>query len=557
VWIVLVYPRWKGIVGVQREWLTEVRHARLNLGAKLCLVTFAAIVLWNLFTAWYLPPRDWDSLAYHLPIAATYYQEHTIRLIPSPSVWVRYYPIDGELLQLWNVMFVRDDRLIEIAFLPAIVTGLLAVYGLARELGASRSSAVLGAAIVAFATGTLVEMAMSLNDALLAALVAMGMYIVVALLPHRRFVGGSATWIAAAGVGTAGGLCAGVKFNGAVYSVGLVVLFVYSAIASRRHGEGGRASKARPLIGSLAAIVLIGLALSIYPLVRNVMSAGNPLAPFDVSLGRWRLFEGQKQIEEFIGWTTPPEVVDKGVLARFLYVWREPTGSVYDLSLGGLGGGWFAVGLPAALVWLGYAILQRRTVDLMLCGLLVAGVMATPAPWNARYILPILIFGGLSTALILDRLVPFVRASVSGVIVVLALLSVAGAVPPYSTGADDLIGVITASDSRDRSSPQFMHPTWGREAFRWIDEETKARPATIAYGKLVPFIYPLYGTNWRNKVVHLLPQGQLDWTATLSSGGIELVIVNRDTPNYEWTLTDDSYEVAIEDGSYVVFRRTQ
>ncbi len=553
VWVVLVRPRWHAVVSLQQEWWEGIRRARLNLGGKMCLVAFGAAVLWNMVLAIYLPPRDWDSLAYHLPIAATYYQDHAIRPITSPSVWVRYYPIDGELLQLWNVIFMHDDRFIEIAFLPAVLVGLLAIYGLARELGASRSSAVLGAGVMAFATATLVELATSLNDALLAAIVAMGMYIVVALMHNVRSKGNSVAWIAAAGVGAAGGLCAGIKFNGAVYSAGLVAIFFLARTSWRRKGRAPTSARVR--IRYLAAIVPVGLALSIYPLLRNSLTAGNPLAPFEIHVGGWRIFEGQKQIEEFVGWTTPQEVAEKPLLLRLLALWREPTGSVYDLSLSGLGGAWFAVGLPAGIVWLGIALWRRRMFDVLVFLALLLGAVTTPAMWNPRYIMPVLIWGSISTALLLDQVTPGVRRGASALLLCLYLLNAIAAIPPYSAGVDDLQAVVDTHDGRERSSPQFMNPNWGRAAFAWIDAETREQPATIAYGKLVPFIYPLYGTDLRNKVVHVLPTTQHDWLAVLRMEKVSIVIVNRGTPQYEWTQQSGEFAQVIEDVSYVVLKR--
>ncbi|MCX6026212.1 MAG: hypothetical protein NTY23_08150 [Chloroflexi bacterium] len=557
VWLWFASHCWREAIRAQLKWFEILRKPQLNVFALIGLAAFLGLLVWSLLLAWYLPPREWDSLAFHLPIVATYFQNGAIAPIASPSVWVRYYPIDGELLQLWNVLFLHDDRIVEIAFVPAILAGLVSIYGLARELGASRSSSVLGAGVAAFANATLIEMTTSFNDALMMGLVAAGLYIQVSLLRRAWATDRAKFILGAMGVGAACGLCAGVKFNGAVYAAGLVAVFLYLAIRSRLPRIDVQARRLRLLLAPLGIIIVLGLALCAYPLVRNVLVAGNPLAPFEVHIGNLRLFEGQKEIADFVGWTTPPEVADMPLLLRLVTIWREPTGSVYDLSLSGLGGEWFAVGLPAGIVWLGIAMWRRKTLDVLLCLTLVAGAAATPAMWNPRYVMPLLIWGGVATALVLDSLTPKVGKGVSSLLVLLSLLTVFSAIPPYSTGPDDLIDIVGAIDSRDRSSPQLLNPSWGREAFRWIDTETKDNRAVIAYGKLVPFIYPLYGTDLRNRVIHVLSTDRDEWLATLAAQDVSIVIVNRETPPYSWTLAAGGFVEVVEDGAYVVFRRSR
>jgi hypothetical protein len=171
--------------------------------------------------------------------------------------------------------------------------------------------------------------------------------------------------------------------------------------------------------------------------------------------------------------------------------------------------------------------------------------------------MPLLIWGGVAAALVLDRIIPVARVGVSSLLVLLALLVAFATIPPYSTGPDDLIDIVGAGDSRDRSSPRLLNPNWGREAFTWIDTETKGNGAVIAYGKLVPFIYPLYGADFRNKVVHVLPANQDEWLAALESQDVSIVIVNRETPPYSWTVEGGGFVEIVEDGSYVVFRRSR
>jgi hypothetical protein len=172
--------------------------------AWLIVLSYAAIVLRNVFYGWFLPPYDRDGLAYHLPIMASMYQAHSVAPIPSLSVWVRSYPINGELMQLWMFASLGLDKLVDLAFLPGVIFGALALYGIARHFEASCAASISGAAVFAFTPTVLLRQVGSYNDAWLVSLFIMGLYLILKSAPHGTAGAVEAAMLSAAVCGRRG-----------------------------------------------------------------------------------------------------------------------------------------------------------------------------------------------------------------------------------------------------------------------------------------------------------------------------------------------------------------
>src|SRR5690606_6249580 len=88
-----------------------------------------------------LPIWQWDSLGYHLPFVNFVLQDGGHRGLPPDVPYLSTYPRNVALLftALRSVMF--DDRLLDLGQLPLGIIGALAIYAIARELGASLRAA--------------------------------------------------------------------------------------------------------------------------------------------------------------------------------------------------------------------------------------------------------------------------------------------------------------------------------------------------------------------------------------------------------------------------------
>jgi hypothetical protein len=547
-----VWPNREMLIAHHRGWILTLRNHKIPVAVLAIAILFFLITFWNAFWGWFLPPRDWDSLAYHLPIMAAFYQAHAIIPIPSPSVWVRYYPIDGELLNLWALILVGVDKVIDLAFTPAYLAGTAAVYGLARHYGARRTFAVFGACLFGFAPGMLIQQVGTLNDALFASLVAMGLYLAVAFpdtVGEKRPI---FLWISAIGTAVASGLLVGLKLSGAVYACGMWVLFLGKWFIPRSNAQGiGRGV----WIKSMAASILLMVCLGGYTYLRNWILDGNPLAPFALRVGDTEIWPGAKDLRDFVDWSTAPELTNLGDAAKTVTVWFEPYSTVYDNNLGGLGALWIVLGVPALLLWVFRNIQRRHMRELALAAVLILAFFCTPVYWLPRYVFPILILGGISIACILEDVGSWTRRILIWELLFLASFSVFNVLAPYRLTASTASRFLLRENDISRSSAQFILSANGGHAYEWVDDHTRDRPATILVGKQVLFPYALYGDDLRNTVVPFLPHSETDWQEEILRVQADIVMVAQATPNYAWTKKLSAFEQVFQEGDYVVFQR--
>ncbi len=115
-----------------------------------------------------LPPFVWDSLTYHLTNVAHWTQTGRIELFEAPVIRI-YTPANYETLATWFTVFMHHDLVVEAAGLPAYGLALLAVYALARELGASRTASWLASLTYASTPALLLATTGTKNDPHMAA----------------------------------------------------------------------------------------------------------------------------------------------------------------------------------------------------------------------------------------------------------------------------------------------------------------------------------------------------------------------------------------------------
>jgi hypothetical protein len=267
------------------------------------------------------------------------------------------------------------------------------------------------------------------------------------------------------------------------------------------------------------------------------------------------IFNGSRELSEFASSNTVPEEQSMGVAERTLYGWMEPYQSVHDLALGGLGPLWIIVGVPALLAWVVLSLRRRKLLELILVAVVLAGCLVTPAFWYPRYILPVLILGGVAAAVVLEGLGRWPRRLIVAVIIFLSLFSVFNSLAPKSVSWQDARQVLFLENDRTRSGPQFVHPDYGQAAYQWIDQFTIDRPAVITYGENVYFPYLLYGPDFRNRVIQLLPNSEADWRTGLERTSVELILVRSDSSVYTWTEAIPTFREVYRDGLYVIFER--
>jgi len=389
------------------------------------------------------PPRGWDVLTYHLPRAVAWLQHGNLGHYGfSPA----FYPGNGEVAMLIT-LFSGSDRLAPVVQLPFALLGAVALYGLARELGARARSALL--APVAFLLTPIVvfQTAVAMNDLIVAGTVLAGAYLLVRAL-HRR-ASSFGRRIALATGGMAFGLALGAKYTILPFVAASVPAVALSMVALWGLG-GGLPKSERGFARALqtggawgfalreAVIFVAALALpSAFWFAQNWVVTGNPFAPVLVKLGQWTVFEGIDVASTFgeqelayvlrpSGWWGFPWV-DRAIVGGGTGAGVKAVGS-YSGSAGF--GAVFATFIIPAAVVVARRTMKRRAVETdprapMALTLIVLGVAAW---WFGgfhlpRYLWPVLALMYAPAALLFDETRGRARAALVGVFVVAALFS--------------------------------------------------------------------------------------------------------------------------------------
>ena len=174
----------------------------------------------------------YDSLSYHLFFAARWLQDHRLSIIPTPfsDPAQAYQPGNGELFLMWLMLPVHGDLVARVGQLPFAALGAVAVYGLARRLGAAPEHAVYPSACFLMARPVF-EQAIGANvDVICASMFAASIYLGVVAV-DRDTRGDWILW------GISAGLALGTKFLALVYLPVLLLLPVAHAVAGRRSGR--------------------------------------------------------------------------------------------------------------------------------------------------------------------------------------------------------------------------------------------------------------------------------------------------------------------------------
>src|SRR5207248_3002463 len=177
-----------------------------------------------------------DFMEFHEPAVASWIQHGSLWPIVSlyPGHTSGYYPNNGDVLLLAATLPWRSDFLVRLVDVPYLAALALAVWAIARELGARRLSAQLYALLLVFLpVVVLVAVIAALPDTLLLATFAIA---VLFLLRHRRT--GLTADLAVAGVAL--GLAFGTKWYGVSAAVLLIVAWAVDRVLRGRRAMAAR-----------------------------------------------------------------------------------------------------------------------------------------------------------------------------------------------------------------------------------------------------------------------------------------------------------------------------
>lgn len=512
---------------------------------------------------------EYDSLWYHLPVAAEFAQRGTIfGLIDVGALPITFYPFNGELLHGASMALLGHDLLSVAINAVWVAMTLLAGWCIGRPFDR--------APLTMAATGLTLVMPLTLDYQ--AATANVDQMVVALSLAAAAFVVNAPTRLIAWALAAAAlGMLMGTKVAAAPAVLAILGLGLFFVERGRRRSAAGIA---------LAVMAVTGGAWY----VRNLVRTDNPLPLVDVRLGPVHL----------PGVATEPIDCTTKTVAH----WLGDTGALRDTMLPGIewahGPLWLLVVGVAVLVPLAVTVAGRSP---MLRGVALAasamwlGYLFTPASggersvgvpecfaYNQRFAAPALAFGLVSAMLVVPRsrrLAAMVALAVVFAVTIeaegrLGLLSLALGVgaaalvlrrfhrsgPPPSrrrvataTAATTLVVVLAAVPITDAyldrryPSRHFEEPYF--DAGRWAT--SVGGGARIATTGFTPR-YPIYGPHQENEVGLVVdPDASTqfapaitcdDWRRGLAAGRFTHVVISPEErdgavpPQDDWTRSD-------------------
>ena len=213
------------------------------------------------------PSCGWDDFTYHLFRAGRWVQNAGLDLEPAPDAWTYYefFPWGGDLVWAWALVWRITDVLVPVGAIALWCTVLVAAYGVARELGQDRVTALIVAAALAVLPSQASQMNTAyVDNAVLAMVLVASLFLLVLLRDPDVSAGGAASFL----VGAACGVGLMVKMTFLPLLATAVVIVAWRALRSRQMGD---------------LIAFIGGAAVVAPnLAFNWIHRGSPFYPFRI-----------------------------------------------------------------------------------------------------------------------------------------------------------------------------------------------------------------------------------------------------------------------------------
>jgi hypothetical protein len=527
-----------------------------------------------------------DSLRYHLPLAATFAQQHSISALHYLELdhLATTAPSNSELLGAVAITTAGNDVAVPLLSVFWAGLGLLAGWCLGRRAGVAAAVTAAVAVTMLVPLSAVTAPGSAKNDVAVVALLTAALALTPRDLTDRR------SWFAAA----AAGLAIATKLT-AVVPVG--VLAVVVVVVNRKRW--------RALVVPGGVLVAAGA----YWYARNVAATGSPVPASDLALGPVHLSAAPDPALERFGYTIVDRI-DDGSFVRSLP-------HIFHLALGP--GWWLIVGSSVAgIAWalLRGSFLARLVAAVALASLAVYVVTPYSAggtldsAWltapDVRFAFP-----GFALGLAALAMMPTTRrgtAAVDATIGAALVSTLFSAIGPWRTiptefrrsGLFVLVLCVAAGIVllRAKSPGRVLacgaaiaavvvlvagfwvqrryfddryvarSPTNHTAVDRWAHDVAGRRIATVG----ISMSYPLYGTEQTNQVDYLgVDHGDGSFTSlpdchallrAIDDGGYDFVVAGpfktglENAPEREWLHTDDRAKSLFVDGGVEVFEIT-
>jgi hypothetical protein len=490
-------------------WAVSIRELSTRATAPLLAAAFVAVAAAVLAALW-LPVWQWDALGYHLPYVNFALVARGFDGVPDDMPYVSTYPHNVETLMIALRAMLPDDRLVDIAQIPAGAMGALAIAGIARRCGAARPASLAAGAAWVVVPAVFLQMPTNYVDVTSAAFLLAALYFVLSVRDAPPGVAGRSLVVG----GLALALYLGSKPNAPLSAAVVALLLLWAGARARQHGA------------VLVALLLAAVGGETF--VINALRYGNPVWPVEVHLGPIFL-HGPTSMQHLLESGAAAPHLHGSLPSRMIRSWTALTSPpVFDMRIGGFGVLVLAAA-PAALLTL---VLRK---DVVAGGCLLATAIA-PDPAVARYVLGLpgllLAFAAPRAASVPARWRPWLGAMAgcaAAAQIVYAWPGLTGEGPPLAAYA----GMNDAERARAVGADGPPTP--------FIEARTRVGPGeTFAFDQSLELPYLAWESDLRYRAIWIPVTLQTGRAVDdfLESQHVRVVAVDEDSPTGRW-LTED------------------
>ena len=217
--LILIYAKNHRAFRFSQWQIPQLKQPSLSEFLIIFAAAFAGFVLWETLAT--KPTTNYDSLWFHLPAIARWYQTHSFTLLDAAGNWIfeheqaRVYPYNWHVLSALCILPFREDFLTAFPILIAWVLEGIAVYLLSAKFGATRIHAMAAASLVLTVPMMLNQVNTIHPDLPLAAIFTVGLYLGLSYHSSRS-LSELSLFLATTG------MLAGIKITALVYAASLL-----------------------------------------------------------------------------------------------------------------------------------------------------------------------------------------------------------------------------------------------------------------------------------------------------------------------------------------------
>ena len=443
-----------------------------------------------LFIGAFFPPGVWDCWTYHLTSVAYWMQDQAIKIIDTPVARSNFLPLNSELLNLWNVIFFRSDRMVSLTQFPFAFMAIIAVFGLGLKIGLNETNSLTASLLFFFTPISLLQSSTAQNDLIASTTFLIGIYFAYAFVDSLCLK----TLLLS---GIASGILVGTKSQGLLFGLLLLGYILFETM---------RKVKLTFLV-KMVVIYLIPIALlGGFVYIRNWIYFHNPFYPATIGILGIRVFSGNPDI--WNAFFQPGLTTFLQNIAGLWDRWFEVHDHFGIPEISGYGPQWIIIGIPSIVYAFVFFFKHQLKKEAKLLFFIIFSFfpflfLHKPNPWDMRLTLFLPSAGALAAGLLLQHASSLCKSIIKFIIILSILYAVVNSTLYNAYAPLSRFRLALNIPSSERTIENFA-PWFERfEGFRVIGRLAQSGDAIgyLTHGD--GWIYPLFGRHFEHRVYNI------------------------------------------------------